>query len=169
MHRRLLLWLTVSALLALVCLSGCAQILASRQAATVGPPFSSLQVLRTSDFPQNHIPPFATTVTDAAKTGRLYEAIEALPAYPTGNMLCSVDWGVSYHLAFHSTTSSVPQVNIDAGGCRGVSFGGARSKPQKQASSPQFWQLFTETLGVSASTLSVSPQSTGPSAPTPSP
>ena len=134
----------------------------------MSPQFSSLHVLRTSSFPQNHIPPFETTVTDAAEVQRLFVAIEALPAYPTATMYCPVDFGVSYHLAFHSTTSPALQVDIDAGGCQGVSFAGALFAPQKWASSPQFWQLFAQTLSVSASTISVSPQPTGPSAPTPS-
>jgi hypothetical protein len=135
----------------------------------VGPQFSSLHVLRTSDFPQNHIPPFAATVTDAAKIQGLYEAIEALPAYPTTGMFCQLDLGY-YHLAFRSTTSLVLQVDIEVGGCWGVYFDGTRSPPEKWAASPHFWQLFAHTLGVSASTLtSFSPQDTGPSAPTPGP
>ena len=174
MHRRLLPWLAVPALLALVCLVGCAQVLASeptppRPTATMPPQFSSLQALRTSASPQNHIPPFEATVTDAAKIQHLFVAIEALPAYPTTTMYCPQDLGVSYQLAFHSTTSQVIEVDIDAGGCQGVSVDGAQSAPYKwTAFSPQFWQLFAETVGVSVSTLSVSPQPAGPSAPKPS-
>jgi hypothetical protein len=172
MHRRLLPWLAVPALLALIGVVGYAWALTSGlippQLPSPTPPFSSLQVLRTSDFPQNHVPPFETTVTDATTMKHLYVTIQALPAYPT-NVMCPADLGVYYQLTFHSPTSSVPQVDIDATGCQGVSFGGTHSAPQKSVSwSPQFWQLFAQTLGVSASSLIVSPHDTGPSAPTPS-
>jgi hypothetical protein len=172
MHRRRLPWLAVPALLALVGVVGYAWAVTSGlippQLPSPPPSSSSLHVLRTSDFPQNHIPPFATTVTDANKITHLYMTIQALPAYPTGEF-CPVDFGVYYQLTFHSTTSPVPQVDIDATGCQGVSFGSTHSAPQKSVLwSPQFWQLFAQTLGVSASSLSVLPQDTGPSAPTPS-
>jgi hypothetical protein len=81
-------------------------------------------------FPQNHIPAFAATGTNATKIERLYMAIEALPAYP-GNMLCPADLDVFDHLVFHSTTLPVLQVDIDTSGCQGVSFGGPRNRPEK--------------------------------------
>ena len=131
--------------------------------------YSRLDVLRTSPFPQDHIPPFAATATDATKIERLYAAIEALPAYP-GNMFCPAGSGTFDHLVFHSTTLPLLQVDIETGGCQGVYFDGTRGQPEKSIFSPRFWKLFAETLGVPVSTVEFFPRSqyTGPPAPTPS-
>jgi hypothetical protein len=159
MYRRVLPWLAV-VLLAVVCLAGWAPL------HPVGPRFSRLQVLRTSENP--HVPPFAARVTDGAKIERLYAAIEALPAYPTGPIFCPLYLGVYYHLTFVATASLVFQVDLEVGACSGVYFHGTRQPPDK-SSSPQFWQLFAQTVDF-ASTLQLNwpPPSTGPSAPTPS-
>jgi hypothetical protein len=99
----------MAALLALVCVAGCASPL----------PFG--------------LTPSQTTATDATKIERFYAAIEALPAYPTVTTSCveAEDVEVYYHLVFHFTTSSMVQVDIAATGCQGVYFDGTRHPPAK--------------------------------------
>jgi hypothetical protein len=187
MQRRLstrLPWLTVLVIVALACLVLCTLSL------TVGPmlpwpvgpllpwpvrEYSRLDVLRTSAVPENDFPPFAATVTDAPKINRLLAAIEALPAFSAGTVFCPLGLDTYDHLAFHSTMSLVLQVDIDTAGCNEVYFNGTRHPPQKSAGSPDFWQLFAQTVGVPVSTLQFTlppgfPDSpyTGPPAPTPS-
>jgi hypothetical protein len=179
MQRRFSPWLTMLAIAVLVCLVGCTLSL------TVGPilpwpgpilplpvgEYSRLDVLRTSGSPENHVPPFAATITDATKINRLLAAIEALPAYP-GGIFCPLGLGIYDHLAFHSITSLVFQVDIDTGGCQVVYFYGTRQPPETYAlGSPDFWYLFAQTLGVPLSTVVFPlppPPYTGPLAPTPS-
>lgn len=170
-------WLALPAFLALVCLVGCAPLLTFGSApkppqptATVAGEFSRLDVLRTSPWPQDHIPAFAATVTDPTKIDQLYLAIVALPAGP-GNMFCPAGSGAFDQLVFHSTTFRF-QVDIDTGGCEGVYFAGLRNPPERWTGfSTSFWQLFAQTLGVPESTVKFwpsQPHYTGPYAPTPS-
>ena len=52
---------------------------ATARAATV----TTLHVIRTSVFPQNHIAPLERTVTNAATVQQLYNAMLQLPRYPS--------------------------------------------------------------------------------------
>ncbi len=131
---------------------------------------TSVHVLRTDAFPDNHIPPFEETVANQAKAVRLYSALLALPAYPSGTVKCPADFGVVYQLLFQGMASIQQHMSVQAGGCRGVSFNGTSHWTHSAATSPQFWPLFAETLGVPESVVyPVVAQPTGPSAPTPVP
>ena len=158
-------WMALLALVAVVPMAGCGGGGCTAECAKL---FSSLHVLRTSAYPDNHIPPFEQTVTDQAKMQRLYSALHALPAYPSGIITCPADFGVFYHLTFYGVFRFA-QANIQAGGCQGVSFDGTSHWTHTTANSPQFWTLFAETLGVPEIELFPTPQPSGPSAPTPGP
>ena len=112
----------------------------SQLTATVAGEFSHLSVLRTSTFPQNHIPPFAATVTvHPPRSDQLYVAIEKQlqNGVPRRRHALPGRLGRNYdHLAFHYTTSPVLQVDIETGGCQGVSFGGKRHAPESGPRSP---------------------------------
>src|SRR5262252_212213 len=128
MRRRLAPWLTVLGIFALAALLECTLSL------TVGPmlprplgpilplpvgEYSRLDLLRTSATPSNGFPPFAATVTDAAKINHLLAAIEELPAFPTGTIFCPLSLGTYDHLTFHGAASLEFQVDIDTAGCGG--------------------------------------------------
>jgi hypothetical protein len=169
MYRRHFRWLTVSALVVLVCFGGCGQGQTPVQSPviTTGPEYTRLHVLRTSAFPANHIPPFEVTVGYPPKIRQFYAAIQALPAFPSGTINCPADSGVVYQLTFSGPGMDTAHVNIQATGCQGVSFDGAHGWTKWVATAPGFWQQFADTLGVpEAMVYPVSPQSGGPSAPT---
>lgn len=152
--------LAIAALVGLVVLVGCAQSSRTVTAQAV----TSLHVIRTSAFPQNHIPPFERTATDAAKVQHLYNALLALPTPPPGPLFCPVDFGVAYHVTFFNQSVIVLQATVKPDGCRSVSLSNGKSR---WAYSDTFWTLFADTLGVPESVVyPVVPQPTGPSAPT---
>lgn len=163
MYGRHLPRLAIAALVGLVLLAGCAQSSPTLTSQTV----TSLFVIRTGGFPLNHIPPFQRTATDAAKVQRLYNALLALPAFPPGTFSCPADFGVAYHLTFFNQSVIALQATVKPDGCEGVSFNGTTQWTKWVATSPQFWTLFADTLGVPESVVyPVVPQPAGPSAPT---
>jgi hypothetical protein len=97
---------------------------------------------------------------------RLLNALSALPAYPSGIIHCPADFGVVYHITFQGQAFLGGQATIQAGECQGMSFNRTGRWAQWAATSPQFWSLFADTLGVPESALFPAPQPTGPSAPT---
>lgn len=152
-------WIALLALAALVLVAGCGG----------GGCCYELDVVRTSVYPDNHISPFEQTVTGQAKVTRLFNALQALPAYPSGTVSCPADFGVVYQLQFQGEESYGYIVSVQAGGCQGVSFDGTSLWTRTTANRPQFWTLFAETLGVPEIELFPTPQPSGPSAPTPGP
>src|SRR5487761_2802380 len=68
---------------------------------------TSVHILRTSEFPQNHIPPLDRTVTDQAQTKDLYDALRALPAPPSDSYVCPADFGEAYYLTFYRNKQEV--------------------------------------------------------------
>ena len=162
-------WVAGFALVALACVAGCGQARTTVPAPTatatpapmptptpsavsataaVVPQFTSLYVLRIGT-------PFDKTVTDAATIQHLYQAIQALPAFPASPFSCPPDTtgNEAYALTFSGTSVETVSVNIQIGGCQGVLFNGAHGWTQWVAQTPGFWQQFAETLGVPVSTI----------------
>lgn len=123
----------------------------------------SAHVLRTSASPQNHIPPLDQTVTDPAKAAALYAALQTLPPFPSGPILCPHETGVAYHLTFSRGQTLMAWAIVDAGGCEGVDLpnGGARLAMGQD----HFWTVFANALGVPESDLFPTPAPSGRSAP----
>lgn len=145
---RLVPQLTALAVVGLAMLAGCAQ-----SAALPPQTVTSLHVIRTSAFPANRIPPFERTASDAIKVQRLYNALMALPAFPSGTFSCPVDFGVVYHLTFFHQSAIALRADVKPDGCQGVSFNGANRGTKWVATSPQFWVLFADTLDVPESAV----------------
>lgn len=163
MRKRYLPRLATAALVGFVVLVGCTQSSRTVTSQTA----TSLHVVRTSAFPSNHIPPFERTATDAAKVQRLYNALLALPAFPSGIIHCPADFGVVYHLTFFNQSVIVVQATVKPDGCRGVTLSNGQPRWVRD---DQFWAVFADTLGVPESVVyPVVPQPTGPSAPTAAP
>jgi hypothetical protein len=121
----------------------------------------SVHVLRTSAFPQNHIPPFERTVTDPAQAEALYAAVQALPPFPKTVMYCPDDIGEAYHLTFtrgQTTVSSAvvscrqlslsqmavsrwPSPREMSGGLRGSDTSGPSSRVRWVCHSPPYIKL----------------------------
>jgi hypothetical protein len=155
-----LLAMTATMLAALVCLAACAQSTTTGHQA-----FTSLHVLRTSAFPQNHIPPFEATTRDPAKVRQFYQTLLALPTPPSGPINCPADFGVAYQLTFNSGTTVSSRATVDASGCGFVKIDGTT---RGWVRSDTFWQQLADTLGVPESAVyPVTPQPGGPSAPAP--
>jgi hypothetical protein len=146
---------------AVVLLAGCGQAAIVASPATV----TTVHVVRTSAFPQNHIPPLERTITDAAKVQRLYDAMLAMPAFPPGVIHCSVDSGLAYRLTFKRASGQTIPVVAAPDGCAYGAFGAA---DRRFAANTQFWELFAATLGIPSAEVWPQPQPTGPTAPTPS-
>ncbi len=128
---------------------------------------TSVHIQRTSDFPQNHIPPFDQTVTDPLKTQNLYAALQALPPPPSGVFSCPADFGEAYHLTFYRGQQAIFWADVKPDGCRGVTF--QNGDRRWAAGQDHFWAVFADALGMSVSDLSQMPRASGPSAPTPGP
>jgi hypothetical protein len=127
---------------------------------------TSVHVLRTSAFPQNHIPPLDQMVTDSLKTQNLYAALQALPPTPSGTFSCPADFGEAYHLTFYRGQQEVFWADVKPDGCRGVTL--QNGDHRWAAGQDHFWTVFADALGVSVSDLSQMPRASGPSAPQPS-
>jgi hypothetical protein len=127
----------------------------------------SVHVLRTSAFPQNHIPYLEKTVTDLAQAQALYDAAQALPLPPkdAGAIHCPIDLGVAYDLAFTRGPTQAAWAIIKAGGCNDVTLNGVLRWALGQT---HFWTTFANALGMSVGDLE-SPQAraSGPYAPAP--
>ena len=127
---------------------------------------ASVRAILTSEFPQNHIPPFDKTSTSAAKAQALYRALLALPVMPAGSYSCPIDWGNTYHLRFFDASSQrVATALVHPDGC------GAAILPdgsQRWTATDQgFWVTFAAAMNVSIATVrNPTPHPSGSSAPT---
>lgn len=126
---------------------------------------SSMRAILTSEFPQNHIPPFDKTSTNPAKAEAFYKEFLALPVQPPGAYSCPIDLGAVYHLFFANAAGKViATATIDAGGCEIATLpNGAHRWAQ---TSPNFWNDLATTLNVSPAALQPMTHPSGPSAPT---
>lgn len=138
------------ALIALVSLAGCGT-LAWAKATGASPAFTSLRVVRTSEFPSNHVSPFAVTSTDSWRIGMLYRAFLALPKFPSGAMFCPQDVGLQYQLAFTETNGTVLHATVKPDGCEAATMDGLSLR--WAATDDAFWQTFADTCGVPVSLL----------------
>jgi hypothetical protein len=120
----------------------------------------AVHVLRTSAFPGNHLPPLDQTVADAARAQRLYDAIQALPPFPTGEFFCPADFGEAYSVMFFRKGVEVSWAVVKPDGCRGVSL--PTGGPRWSATRDQFWQVFADALTVPESALFPIPRPDGP-------
>ncbi len=127
----------------------------------------SVHVLRTSAFPQNHIPPLDKAVTDPAKAQALAAALNALPPFPRGIFSCPADWGIAYHLTFSRGHTVISSASVKPDGCEAVTL--SKGDVRWAAGQDQFWTAFANALGVPRSDLFQGPQPSGPSAPQPAP
>jgi hypothetical protein len=154
----------LAAVLTVLFLTGCGT---SEPAVTAHLEVDAVHVLRTSAFPGNHLPPLDQTVADAARAQRLYDAIQALPPFPTGEFFCPADFGEAYSVMFFRKGVEVSWAIVKPDGCRGVSL--PTGGPRWSATRDQFWQVFADALTVPESALFPIPRPDGPSAPTPLP
>jgi hypothetical protein len=126
----------------------------------------TLRVLRTSAFPQNHIPPFERTVTDPTKVQALYTALYALPPFPKGTYSCPMDIGLAYQLTFMRGQTVVSSATVKPDGCEGVTL--PHGDIRWAVNQDHFWTTFAATLGIPRSDVYPSRTTSGPIAPTPS-
>jgi hypothetical protein len=129
---------------------------------------TSLHIVRTSAFPQSHIPPFEMTVTDATKAQQVYDTMRYLSSPRPGIYHCGLSIGVAYVFTFtrHSgspieaTATTIPNCGVARFAHGGTGFAGS-----------DFWNSVAKTLGVPISDFYVTPNpnGTGPLAPTPVP
>jgi len=140
------------ALLLLLALAALATGCASAAEAGASAP-DTLQVTRTSAFPENHIPALERSIHNAITVSALYAAVRALPSAPKGIVHCPADFGVQYHLTFLRDNTPLLQATADASGCRWLRLG---SNDVRQTNDT-FWSLLARTLGVPASALFPSP------------
>jgi hypothetical protein len=157
--------LSLAFLLAL--LPGCG-IRSSANPGAGGDTFISLRAIRTSGFPQNHVPPFDHTTGDTAKIMQLYEAMLALPPFPSGTINCPNDLGVAYHLTFVRADEATATVLVNATGCQSVVFS-PQHDIRANFDSDAFWRLFADTFDVPQSALDLRGDPNGPIALTPAP
>lgn len=126
----------------------------------------SVHVLRTSAFPQNHIPPFERTITDPTKAQALYTALYALPPFPKGTYYCPMDIGLAYQLTFTRGRTVVSSATVKPDGCEAVTL--PHRDIRWAVNQDQFWATFAATLGIPQSEVYPSRTTSGPVAPTPS-
>jgi hypothetical protein len=118
--------------------------------------FVSVHAVRTSAFPNNHIPAFDHTGTNAPAIAQLYDAIAALKPYPAGaSYSCPIDLGLLYHLTFTRADGSRVAGLAKPDGCAYASLNGGPSG--RLADPTTFWSLFAAALGVPASALQYQP------------
>lgn len=112
---------------------------------------NAVHILRTSDFPQNHIPPFEKTIRNAALAQHLYDALMALPVMPQGTYNCPADFGVAYHLTFYQGHADVASALVKPDGCEIATLPDGSSR--WAAPDPGFWQVFASVTGVPESDI----------------
>lgn len=138
---------------------------ATTAAQTATPPqVTVVHVLRTSRFPANHISPLDQTVRDAADVQQLYDALYALPPFPSTIFSCPLDLDVAYDLTFYRDQAEVSWAIVKPDGCERVTL--PNDDYRWSEHSPHFWQVFAAALGVPETTLFPTVQPAGPSAPT---
>lgn len=157
-------WVGIALMALVLTATGCGAPTPSVPAGSASP--SALHVLRTSAFPQNHIPPFERTITDPTKTQALYTALYALPPFPKGTYSCPMDIGLAYQLTFMRGQTVVASATVKPDGCEAVTL--PHGDIRWAATQDQFWATFAATLGIPQSEVYPSRTTSGPIAPTPS-
>jgi hypothetical protein len=127
-------------------LSGCGMSSGARSTA-----LTSFHIVRTEPYPDGYLAPFAHTVTDAHQAVKVYEALQALPAYPKGIMYCPIDFGVRYQVTFFSGASKVSWATLEPGGCEAVKL--ADGSVRWAATHQEFWQTLAAAVGVPVAAL----------------
>jgi hypothetical protein len=148
-----------------ILLAGCGA--GGPHATTASSGITSVHILRTSPFPQNHIPPLDQTVTDSTKAQRLYDAVQALPSFPQGTINCPAGSGEAYNLTFYRDEAEVSWAVVKPEGCRRVTL--PNGDIRRSINQDHFWRMFADALGVPEADLFQPPRPDGPSAPTPRP
>jgi hypothetical protein len=133
--QKYILFLTI-----LLLTAGCSAI--DAKAATPVP--TILEVTRSSTIPQNHLPPFSRTITNASAVQRLYMAAQSLPKAGVHNWMCPVGSTVVYHVRFLAGKTVVQQWNMDAIGCYAIML----HKGDLRQPNPAFVSLFAKTIGL---------------------
>ena len=126
----------------------------------------SVHALRTSVFPDNHLPPLERTITDPTKAQALYTALYALQPFPKGRYYCPIDIGLAYQLTFSRGQTVVATVTVRPDGCEAVPL--PHGDIRRAVGQDQFWATFAATLGIPQSEVYPSRTTSGPIAPTPS-
>jgi hypothetical protein len=82
-----------------------------------------LTIRRVQSLPENRLwfsLPAVSTVEDPRRVQAVAEAACQLPTMPDGVHHCPLDVGVTQHLTFATTTRTLPEIVIAAGGCQTV-------------------------------------------------
>ncbi|HEX6798028.1 MAG TPA: hypothetical protein VF116_09990 [Ktedonobacterales bacterium] len=154
-RRRSSRWMAIAAVLvlaaAVIAVGAVIFVARAKSAAMSSLRVSAVRIVRTSDFPQNGILPFNTTVRDAAQARRLYAALIALPEMPSGTYNCGEDLGVAYHFTFYQGATAVATAMVKPDGCQGATL--PDGSYRWAATDQTFWQIFEELTGIPASNL----------------
>ena len=87
---------------------------------------------------------FTFTVTDPISIRQLKDAVNELPAFPSGTVFCPFDDGSSYRLAFMYEDGSDRDLRLEATGCRGLSVDGSERETAIALNDPQLYALLDE-------------------------
>lgn len=156
-------WSLAPALLVLaVLLAGCTASAAGEPSVSK---VVSLRVVRTSKYPNNHIPPFTATISDVAQVQKLYGAMLNLPYYPDFDVACPAEIGIFYDLTFTLSNKATFDALYESDSCPSVTLG--TGDDIRAAWNTDFAQVFAQTVNLPVSQVTPKPQSTGPTAPTP--
>jgi hypothetical protein len=78
-------------------------------------------------------------VTDSSQINSLVRELNALPAYPSGTMLCPMDDGSYFAITFSYGDGTSAMVKAEARGCQGVSVGASKQPAAWAAKSPELF------------------------------
>ena len=106
-----------------------------------------LQVSRTV-LPGWTVPSLEVTIRNGAAVQRLYQAAFALPPVPDTPVLCPLDIGLVYHLAFFQDQRLVQTMLLHATGCPYMQVDQDSSNASSLMKS--FRVLFLQTIGITA-------------------
>lgn len=81
---------------------------------------TTLTVTRSSSIAQNHLPPFARTITDVTALQKLYTAAQNLPKAGVHTWMCPLGSTVVYHVRFLAGKTVLQQWDMDAIGCYAI-------------------------------------------------
>jgi hypothetical protein len=147
--------LPVAAVLACGALAGCANAAAAKAGPAAGGAICadtghivSLEISRTSAYPQNHETftfPAKIEVTGTRQARAVAHALCELPKMPAGTIRCPADVGPAYRLTFSSSARRLAPVTLEATGCQQVSGLGS---VRWTARSPGFWRILAVAAGI---------------------
>ena len=145
--------MAVLPMLLLLVVAGCGPAATARETSSVSVPPTALHVVRAPGIPQDHIPPFARSVTTVTSVQRLYQAMYALPRIPKllpGEAIaCPADYGLEYYLTFLAGSKVIERADMYASGCVGIAVSATDVRRPNDA----FWALFAQTLGITQDEL----------------